>query len=104
MRWVTPHDFVVLGIVALAFGGLHTIEAIGLAFRLRVAVYLTVATTIGLIPVEVWWLWHHPGRVKEGALAVNVAVALSLVGTLAWSGLVARRAKRHAVAAARVPV
>lgn len=104
VRWVTPHDFVVLGIVALAFGGLHTLEAIGLAFRLRVAVYLTVATTIGLIPVEVWWLWHHPGRVKEGALAVNVAVALSLVGTLAWSGLVARRARRHAVAAARVPV
>jgi uncharacterized membrane protein (DUF2068 family)/tRNA A-37 threonylcarbamoyl transferase component Bud32 len=104
VRWVTPHDFVVVGIVALAFGGLHAIEAIGLAFRLRAAVYLTVATTIGLIPVEVWWLWHHPGRAKEAALAVNAAVALSLFGPLLWASLVARRAKRHAVAAARVPV
>jgi uncharacterized membrane protein (DUF2068 family)/tRNA A-37 threonylcarbamoyl transferase component Bud32 len=104
VRWVTPHDFVVIGIVAVAFGGLHAIEAIGLAFRLRAAVYLTVATTIGLIPVEVWWLWHHPGRVKEAALAVNTAVALSLFGSLLWASLVARRAKRHAVAAARIPV
>jgi uncharacterized membrane protein (DUF2068 family) len=104
VRWVTPHDFVVIGVVAIAFGGLHAIEAIGLAFRLCAAVYLTVATTIGLIPVEVWWLWHHPGRVKEAALAVNAAVALSLFGSLLWASLVARRAKRHAVAAARVTV
>jgi uncharacterized membrane protein (DUF2068 family) len=97
MRGVTPHDFLVIGIVALAFGGLHTVEAIGLAYRLRTAVYLTVTTTIGLIPVEVWWLSHHPGRVKEIALAVNTAVAVSLCGTLlrAWF---ARRAVEAAVA------
>jgi serine/threonine protein kinase len=90
VRWVTPHDFLVLGIVALAFGGVHAIEAIGLAFRIRAAVHLTVATTIALIPVEVWWLWHHPGRIKEIALAVNAAVALSLCGTLLWARFVDR--------------
>lgn len=98
VRWVSPHDFLVLGIVALAFGGLHAIEAIGLAYRIRAAVYLTVMTTIALIPVEVWWLWHHPGRVKEVALAVNAAVALSLCGTLLRARFAARRSVGSAVA------
>ena len=99
----TPHDFAVLGIVALAFGGLHGVEAIGLACRLRAAVYLTVTTTIGLIPVEVWWLSHHPGRMKEIALAVNAAVAVSLCGTLLRARFAARRAVGAAVAS-RAPV
>ncbi len=98
VRWVSPHDFVVLGIVALAFGGLHAVEAIGLAYRLRAAVYLTVVSTIALIPVEVWWLWHHPGRVKEIALAVNAAVAVSLCGTLLRARVAARRSMGSAVA------
>jgi uncharacterized membrane protein (DUF2068 family)/tRNA A-37 threonylcarbamoyl transferase component Bud32 len=101
MRWVTPHGYFVLGVVALAFGGLHAVEAVGLAFRLRAAAYLTVATTLALIPVEIWWLSKHPGRLKEIALAVDVAVALSLCGTLVQARVRARRA-RHAMAAARV--
>jgi len=94
-RWVTPHDFLVLGIVALAFGALHAVEAFGLAMRLRGAVYLTIATTVAMIPVEVWWLYRHPGRVKEAALAINVAVALSLCGTLIQASVGSRRARRH---------
>jgi uncharacterized membrane protein (DUF2068 family)/tRNA A-37 threonylcarbamoyl transferase component Bud32 len=94
-RWVTPHDFLVIGIVALAFGAVHAVEAFGLAMRVQAAVYLTIATTVALIPVEVWWLYRHPGRVKEVALAVNVAVALSLCFTLVQAGVRARRARRH---------
>ncbi len=105
VRWVSPHDFLVLGTVALAFGGLYTIEGIGLACRLRAAVYLTVLTTVALIPVEVWWLWQHPGRLKEVALAVNVAVAVLLTGTIVRDRFAARRARRHTgAAAARVSV
>ncbi len=99
-RWVSPHDFLVLGVIAVVFGGLHAVEAIGLAYRLRAAVYLTVATTIALIPVEIWWLSKHPGRLKEIALAVNVAVALSLCGTL----IQARLRARHAAVAARASI
>jgi uncharacterized membrane protein (DUF2068 family)/tRNA A-37 threonylcarbamoyl transferase component Bud32 len=102
-RWVTPHDFLVLGVVALAFGGLHAVEAIGLSLRLRGAVYLTIASTVALIPVEIWWLSRHPGRLREVALGINVAVALTLCGTLIQDGLRARRARRHAMAAARLP-
>jgi serine/threonine protein kinase len=98
VRWVTPHDFTVLGVVALAFGGLHAIEAVGLAYRIRAAVYLTVVATIALMPVELWWLWHHPGHVKEVALAINAAVALSLGGPLLWARFAARRSVGSAVA------
>ena len=105
VRWISPHDFLVLGTVALALGGLYVIEGIGLACRLRAAVYLTVLTTIALIPVEVWWLWQHPGRLKEVALAVNVAVAVLLTGTIVRARFAARRARRHTRAAtARVTV
>jgi serine/threonine protein kinase len=102
VRWVSPRDFTVLGVVALVFGGIHAVEAIGLALRLRDAVYLSIATTVALIPVEVWWLSKHPGRLKEIALAVNVAVAVSLGTTLIHARLRARRA--HAMAAARASV
>jgi serine/threonine protein kinase len=94
-RWVTPHDFLVLGIVSLAFGALHAVEAFGLAMRLHGAVYLTIATTVGLIPVEIWWLKSHPGHVKEVALAINVAVAVSLCATLIQARVRSRRARRH---------
>jgi serine/threonine protein kinase len=100
-RWVTPHDFLVLGVVALAFGGLHAVEAIGLALRVRGAVYLTIASTVALIPVEIWSLYKHPGHLKQVALAINVAVASTLCGTLIQDGL---RARRHAMSAARLPV
>jgi uncharacterized membrane protein (DUF2068 family) len=104
-KWVSPHDFLVLGIVALAFGALHAVEAFGLAMRLRFAVYLTIGTTVALIPVEVWWLSRHPGHVKEVALAINVAVAVSLCATLIQAGVRARRARRHeALPEIRVPI
>jgi uncharacterized membrane protein (DUF2068 family) len=103
-RWITSHDFLVLGVVALAFGGLHAVEAIGLSLRIRAALYLTIASTVALIPVELWWLSTHPGRLKEIALAIDVAVALTLCGTLIQDGLRTRRARRHAMAAARLPV
>jgi serine/threonine-protein kinase len=102
--WATPHDFLVIGVIALALGGLYAIEAIGLAKRMQWAVWLTVVTTTALIPVEIGWLWHHPGRLKEVALAVNAAVAVSLAWTLIRARFAARRARRGVVATARVPV
>jgi uncharacterized membrane protein (DUF2068 family)/tRNA A-37 threonylcarbamoyl transferase component Bud32 len=104
-RWVTPHDFLVLGIVALVLGGLHAVESVGLAVRLRAAVYLTIVATVALIPVEIWWLRQHPGRIKEIALAVDVAVVLTLCGTAIQSSVRARRARREAAMhTARVPI
>jgi serine/threonine protein kinase len=103
-QWVSPHDFFVIGVVAFVLGGLYAIEAIGLAYRAQWAVLLTVVTTVALIPVEIGWLWHHPGRLKEVALAVNVAVAVLLAGTVIRASFAARRASRHTTAAARVTV
>ena len=104
-RWVTPHDFLVLGLVALALGAVHAVEAFGLALRLRSAVYLTIATTVALIPVEIWWLSRHSGHVKEVALAINVAVAVSLCATLVQTSVRSRRARRHeSMPGIRVPI
>jgi uncharacterized membrane protein (DUF2068 family) len=80
---VTAHDLAVLAIVAFALGGLYFVEAIGLAARLRAVVYLTIATTLALIPFELWEIMRSPARVKEIALALNVAVAVLLLWTLA---------------------
>jgi len=86
------------------FAAVCAVECIGLAYRLRWAVYLTILTTVSLIPVEIWWLSGHPGRIKEIALAVNVAVALSLFGTLIRARFAERRARKYAGAAARASV
>ena len=101
---VKPHDLLVLGILALVSAAVCAVECVGLAYRVRWAVYLTVLTTVFLIPVEIWWLSGHPGRIKEIALAVNVAVALSLFGTLIRARFAERRARKYAGAAARASV
>jgi uncharacterized membrane protein (DUF2068 family) len=91
--------------VALASGALHAVEAVGLALRLRAVVYLTIVATIAVIPVELWWLSNHPGRIREIVLAVDVAVVVTLCGTVVQAGLRARRARREAaLPAARVPI
>ncbi len=94
----TPHDLLVLGALALAFGALYAVESVGLLLRIQAAVYLTIATTAALIPVEIWEIMHHPSRLKEISLAVNVAVALSLSGALVRAKIAARRAPHPAVA------
>jgi uncharacterized membrane protein (DUF2068 family)/tRNA A-37 threonylcarbamoyl transferase component Bud32 len=103
-RWVSPHDLLVLGAFALGLGALYAIEALGIALRLKVAVYLTILSTIALVPVEVWWLWHHPGRLQEIALAVDVAVAVLLAATLTRARFAARRARGRPPATARASV
>jgi len=101
---VKPHDLLVVGVLALVFAAMCAVECVGLAYRARWAVYLTIVTTVCLIPVEIWWLSGHPGRIKEIALAFNVAVALSLSGTLIRARFAERRARKYAGAAARVSV
>ena len=94
---LTPHDLLVIGAVAIGFGALHAAEAIGLVRRMRAAVYLTIVTTGALVPVEIWEIMHHPGRLKEIALAVNAAVALSLAGMLVHAWIAGRRTPQAAV-------
>lgn len=73
---------VLLGILALAYGALESVEAYGLWRRRRWGEWLTVlATSLLLIP-EVWELTRSISALKAGALAVNLLVVAYLLGRL----------------------
>jgi uncharacterized membrane protein (DUF2068 family) len=54
-------------------------EGIGLALRKRWAEYLTIISTAGFIPLEIYELVKHPGILKVILLLVNIAVVIYLV-------------------------
>ena len=68
-----------LAAIALGFGILEGVEAIGLWLEQRWAEYLTVVATASLLPVEVLELTRHATVLKAGGFVVNVAVVVYLV-------------------------
>lgn len=68
-----------LALLALAFGLVEAVEAVGLWMEERWAEYLTVVATASLLPLEVVELAHHLTILKVIGFLVNVAVVLYLV-------------------------
>jgi uncharacterized membrane protein (DUF2068 family) len=68
-----------LALLALAFGIVEGVEAVGLWLEKRWAEYLTVVATASLLPLEVVELTRHVTAVKTGGFVVNVAVVVYLV-------------------------
>ena len=68
-----------LGLGAILYGSLFTVEGIGLWRGKRWAEYLTVITTTMLIPFELYELTRRLTIVRVSALAVNVAAVIYLV-------------------------
>ena len=62
-----------------AYATLFAVEGIGLVLRLRWAEYLTVISTSGLLPVEIFELIHRPRPAKAIILVLNVAIVIYLV-------------------------
>src|SRR5258708_70868 len=56
-----------------AYGALFLVEGTGLMLRKRWAEYLTVISTTGLLPVEVYELIHRPRPAKAIILVANAA-------------------------------
>lgn len=76
-----PHSRLVLvGIVALLYAGLFTVEGAGLWRSKRWAEYLTIIATSSLVPFEVYALVRHVNWHRVATLGVNLLV----VGYLAW--------------------
>ncbi len=88
---LTPHQLLVIGLVALAYGGLEIVEGVGLWMRRRWAEYLTVIATSLFIPLEIWELAHRPSVLKAGGLAINLLVVAYLIVMLR------RRAQRDSM-------
>jgi uncharacterized membrane protein (DUF2068 family) len=62
-----------------AYGTLFLIEGTGLLLRKRWAEYLTVISTTGLLPLEVYELFHRPRPAKVIVLVANVLIVIYLV-------------------------
>jgi len=67
-----------LGIAALCYGVVFTVEGVGLIRRKRWAEWLTLIVTASFIPLEIYELAHRPGVGKVLALIVNVAIVIYL--------------------------
>jgi uncharacterized membrane protein (DUF2068 family) len=68
-----------LGLGAMLYGSLFTVEGVGLWKGKRWAEYLTVIATSTLIPFEVYELVRRLTIIRVSALVVNIAAVLYLV-------------------------
>lgn len=79
---VSPHQDVLFGVVALAYGALEGVEAYGLFRRRRWGEWLTVVATSLLLIPEVWELTKSATPLKVGALLLNLLVVAYLLRRL----------------------
>ena len=75
---VTQRQLVVLGIVLLAYSMMFLIEGTGLLLLKPWAEWMTVITTSGLVPFEVYEMIRKVSWLKATALFVNVVIAVYL--------------------------
>ena len=76
---LTRRHATALGLGAILYGSLFTVEGVGLWKGKRWAEYLTVIATSTLIPFEVYELTRRLTIVRVSALVVNVAAVIYLV-------------------------
>ena len=75
---VTERQLVVLAVVLLIYAAMFLIEGTGLLLMKHWAEWMTVITTSGLIPFELYEMIHRPSRFKAITMLVNVAIAVYL--------------------------
>ena len=76
---VNPHQLKALSAGTFIYSALFLTEGTGLVLRRRWAEYLTIITTGGLVPLEVYEIGKHITWVKVAVLAVNIAIVVYLV-------------------------
>ena len=75
---MTKRQLILTGIVLLAYSAMFLIEGIGLLLLKHWAEWMTVITTAGLIPFEIYEMMHRPTRLKAAAMMINIVVAAYL--------------------------
>jgi len=76
---VDPHKLRALSVGTFIYSALFFTEGIGLFLRKRWAEILTIVATAGLIPLEVYEIFHRPGPLKVLVLLINLAVVAYLI-------------------------
>lgn len=75
---VTQRQLFVVGVVLLAYAAMFTVEGIGLLLVKHWAEWMTVITTSGLIPFEIYEMIERPSWLKALAMMINIAIAVYL--------------------------
>lgn len=76
---VDAHKLRALSLGTFVYSALFLTEGVGLFLRKRWAELLTVISTAGLIPLEIYELFHRPTVTRALLLVVNVAVVAYLI-------------------------
>jgi uncharacterized membrane protein (DUF2068 family) len=76
---VDAHKLRALSLGTFVYSALFLTEGVGLFLRKRWAEFLTVISTAGLVPLEIYELVQRPAFSKALLLAVNVAVVAYLI-------------------------
>jgi len=82
-----PARLAALGAGSFVYAAVFTVEGVGLWRARRWAEFITVATTLSFIPLEVEHLTRHPSWPGFSALALNLAVAAYLLVRLKRRGV-----------------
>jgi len=73
------HKLRELSVGTFIYSSLFFTEGIGLALRKRWAEFLTIVSTAGLIPFELYVLYNHPTFTRSFLLLVNIGVVAYLI-------------------------
>lgn len=76
---ISPKKWKLLAVILAIYAAMFMVEGIGLLFLQHWAEWMTVFTTAGLIPFELYELTHKPTAAKALALIANVIVAIYMV-------------------------
>jgi uncharacterized membrane protein (DUF2068 family) len=75
---VTKRQLIVLGVVLLIYSGMFLTEGVGLLLLQHWAEWMTVITTTGLIPFEIYEMIRRPTLLKSLAMVINIVIAVYL--------------------------
>jgi uncharacterized membrane protein (DUF2068 family) len=76
---VTPAQLKAVSAGTFIYAGLLLTEGTGLLLHKRWAEYFTIITTAGLIPLEIYEIFHHLTAAKIWVLINNVAIVVYLI-------------------------
>jgi uncharacterized membrane protein (DUF2068 family) len=76
---VDPRELTELSVGTFFYASIYLTEGVGLILRKRWAEYLTIISTAGFIPLEIYEIAKHVGVVRILVLLVNIVIVTYLV-------------------------
>jgi uncharacterized membrane protein (DUF2068 family) len=77
-----PHKLKALGVGTFVYAAIYLTEGVGLVLRKRWAEYLTIISTAGFIPLELYELAKRVDFLRIAVLLINILIVVYLVWDL----------------------